>query len=200
MASRSQDSPMIPCVNCPLQAAPGLRALTQRQLEYMMTFKQGELYVAKGGQMLSQGVVSPHLYTVLQGVLFRFKSLDDGRRQIVNFMFPGDMVGLQSAMEDPMQHGVEAVTEARVCIFQRERFMELFATHPRLGFDMAWLAARQETSLDEHLTSVGRRTARERLIYLALFLFLRGRQTGLSGKDHLDISLTQAQIADTIGL
>jgi CRP-like cAMP-binding protein len=191
---------MIPCVNCPLQAAPGLRALTPRQIEFMMSFKQGELYVAKGGQMLAQGVVSPHLYTLLQGVLFRFKTLDDGRRQIVNFMFPGDMVGLQSAMEDPMQHGVEAVTEARVCIFQRERFMELFATHPRLGFDMAWLAARQETSLDEHLTSVGRRTARERLVYLALFLFLRGRQTGLAAKDHLDIPLTQAQIADTIGL
>jgi CRP-like cAMP-binding protein len=191
---------MIPCTNCPLQAAPGLRALRQRQLEFMTSFKQGELYVAKGGQMLSQGVVSPHLYTLLQGVLFRFKTLDDGRRQIVNFMFPGDMVGLQSAMEDPMQHGVEAVTEARVCIFQRERFMDLFATHPRLGFDMAWLAARQEISLDEHLTSVGRRTARERLVYLALFLFLRGRQTGLAGKDHLDISLTQAQIADTIGL
>ena len=88
----------------------------------MAGFKQGELYIAQGAQMLSQGVVSPHLYTVLQGVLFRFKTMEDGRRQIVNFLFPGDMVGLQGAMEDPLQHGVEAITEARVCISQRERF------------------------------------------------------------------------------
>ena len=156
MALKTQDSPIIPCVNCPLQHVPGLRPLTENQIQFMMGFKQGELYVAKGAQMLSQGVVSPHLYSVLQGVLFRFKTMEDGRRQIVNFLFPGDMVGLQGAMEDPLQHGVEAITEARVCIFQRERFLELFGTHPRLGFDVAWLAARQETSLDEHLTSVGR--------------------------------------------
>lgn len=65
MASKAQDSPMIPCVDCPLQAAQGLRPLTSGQVEFMMTFKQGELYVAKGAQMLSQGVLSPHLYSVL---------------------------------------------------------------------------------------------------------------------------------------
>ncbi len=97
-------------------------------------------------------------------------------------------------------YGIEAVTEARVCIFQRERFLELFGVHPRLGFDVAWLAAREESSLDEHLTSVGRRSARERIAYLALFLFLRGRATGLSGRTYLNIPLTQAQIADTVGL
>ncbi|MEZ5830330.1 MAG: Crp/Fnr family transcriptional regulator [Dongiaceae bacterium] len=166
----------------------------------MQGFKQGELYVAKGAQMLAQGAVNPHLYSLLQGVLFRFKMMEDGRRQIVNFLFPGDMIGLQGAMEDPLLFGIEAVTEARVCIFQRERFLDLFSNHPRLGFDIAWLAAREESSLDEHLLSVGRRTARERIAYLALFLFLRGRATGLSGRTYLNISMTQTQIADTIGM
>jgi CRP-like cAMP-binding protein len=200
MALQSQESPIIPCLNCPLQNVSGLRPLTAGQLEFMQGFKQGEVYVAKGAQMLSAGVTSPHLYTLLQGVLFRFRSLDDGRRQIVNFLFPGDMIGLQGAMEDPLLYGIEAVTDARVCIFQRERFLELFSVHPRLGFDVAWLAAREETALDGHLTSVGRRSARERIAYLALFLFLRGRATGMSGCTHLNISLTQAQIADTVGL
>jgi CRP/FNR family transcriptional regulator len=200
MALKAQDSPIIPCVNCPLQTVPGLRPLSASQIEFMQGFKQGELYVAKGGQMLSQGVVSPHLYSVLQGVLFRFKTLEDGRRQIVNYLFPGDMIGLQGAMDDPLLYSIEALTEARTCIFQRDRFLELFALHPRLGFDVAWLAAREESSLDEHLLSVGRRSARERIAYLALFLFLRGRATGIAGRTYLNISLTQAQIADTIGL
>lgn len=200
MGLKEQESPIIPCDNCPLQGVAGLRPLTAAQIEFMLGFKQGEVYVAKGGQMLSQGVVSPHLYTLLQGVVFRFKTLEDGRRQIVNYLFPGDMIGLQGAMEDPLAYGIEALTEARVCIFQRERFLELFGIHPRLGFDVAWLAARQESSLDEHLTSVGRRSARERIAYLALFLFLRGRATGLAGRTYLNLSLTQAQIADTIGL
>jgi CRP/FNR family transcriptional regulator len=200
MTLQSEDSPIIPCANCPLQNVPGLRRLTADQIEYMQGFKQGEVYVAKGAQMLSPGVTSPHLYTLLQGVVFRFKALEDGRRQIVNFLFPGDMIGLQGAMEDPLLHGIEAITDVRVCIFPRERFLELFSVHPRLGFDVAWLAAREERALDEHLTSVGRRSARERIAYLALFLFLRGRATGMSGRTYLNLSLTQAQIADTIGL
>jgi len=200
MSLKTPESPIIPCANCPLQTVSGLRPLAAGQIEFMQGFKQGELYVGKGAQMLSPGVTSPHLYTLLQGVVFRFKSLEDGRRQIVNFLFPGDMIGLQGAMEDPLQYGIEAVTDARVCIFQRERFLELFSVHPRLGFDVAWLAAQEETSLDEHLTTVGRRNARERIAYLAVFLFLRGRATGVSGRTYLNISLTQAQIADTIGL
>ena len=45
----------------------------------------------------------------------------DGRRQILNFMFPGDLVGLQAAMGEPLAHGVEALTGARLnvadCIY-----------------------------------------------------------------------------------
>lgn len=195
-----QGSPIIPCTQCPLQAAAGLRAMAPHQVEYMLSFKQGELYVARGAHMLSPGTVSPHLYTLLQGVMFRFRVLEDGRRQIVNYLFPGDLIGLQGAMDDPLLYGIEAVSEARVCLFKRERFLELFAGHPRLGFDVAWLAAREESSLDEHLMAVGRRNARERIAYLAVFLFLRGRATGMAGRTYLNISLSQAQIADTIGL
>jgi CRP/FNR family transcriptional regulator len=103
----------------------------------MLHFKQGEVYVAKGGQMLSQGAVSSHLHTLLQGVVFRFKTLEDGRRQIANYLFPGDMIGLQGAMDDPLADGIEALTDAWVCISQRERLMELFDVHPRLGFGVA---------------------------------------------------------------
>jgi CRP/FNR family transcriptional regulator, anaerobic regulatory protein len=194
------ENPVIPCFNCPLQAIAGLRPLSESQLAYMQDFKQGELYVGKGAIMLSQGSVNQHLYTLLQGVVFRFRMLEDGRRQITNYLFPGDLIGLQGAMDEPLAYGIEAVTPARICLFVRERILELFATHPKLGFDVAWLTAKEESSLDEHLMAVGRRTAAERLAYLALFLFLRGRATGLATKTQLKVSLTQPQIADTVGL
>jgi CRP/FNR family transcriptional regulator, anaerobic regulatory protein len=200
MAVATPEVSAIPCANCPLQTLAGLRPLTARQVDYMQDFKQGELHVAKGAQMLSEGATTPHLYTVLHGIAFRFRTLEDGRRQIVNYLFPGDLIGLQGAMDDPLLYGVETVTDVRVCIFGRERILELFANHPRLGFDVAWLAAREEGALDGHLLSVGRRNARERIAYLALFLFLRGRATGMAERSHLDIALTQAQVADTVGL
>ena len=46
-------------------------------------------------------------------------------------------------------------------MFARDRFPELIKTHPELGYDMIWLAAKEEAALEEHLVALGQRTARE---------------------------------------
>src|SRR3546814_4861040 len=76
---------------------------------------------------------SPHLYTLLRGIAFRFKELEDGRRQIVNYLFPGDLVGLQGAMAEPLGHGVEALTPVTLCVLPRGKLYEIFRVHPELG-------------------------------------------------------------------
>ena len=65
---------------------------------------------------------------------------------------------------------------------------------------MTWLSAKEESALEEHLTAVGQRTARERILYRALFLYMRGKDTRLVKGQSLKISVTQAQIAETMGL
>lgn len=190
----------IPCVLCPLAACKGLRPLDDAQVAYMEKFKQGELSVDRGTQVLVQGQRSAHVFTVLEGVLIRFKLLEDGRRQIVNFMFPGDLIGLQAAMGEPLAHGVEALTGARLCVFARGRFAELVHNHPDLGYDVIWLAAKEEAALEEHLVALGQRTARERIAYLAVFLVQRAIETGLANGNSVTLSVTQTQIADMLGL
>lgn len=167
----------------------------------MQSFKQGELRLERGAQALVQGQRSAHVFTVLAGVLIRYKLLEDGRRQIVNFMFPGDLVGLQAAMGEPMSHSVEAMTPAVLCVFSRERFPELIHHQSRLAYDMIWLAAKEEAALEEHLVALGQRTARERIAYLAVFLMERAIQTGMvEPGEALALSVTQTQIADMLGL
>ncbi len=188
------------CCDCPLLDCEGLRPLDKGQIKFMQGFKQGEFTIDKGTQSLVQGSISPHIYTLLQGVLFRYRILEDGRRQIVNFVFPGDLIGLQGAMDDPLLHGCEALTDATLCVFSRDRIIELFAEQPRLGYDLTWMAAKEESALEEHLVSIGRRTAKERLVYLAIFLIERGIATDLVKKDTLEVTVTQSQISDTLGL
>ena len=190
----------IPCALCPLAACKGLRPLDAAQVAYMERFKQGELSIDRGNQVLVQGQRSAHVFTVLEGVLIRFKLLEDGRRQIVNFMFPGDLIGLQAAMGEPLAHGVEALTGARLCVFARGRFPELVHNHPELGYDVIWLAAKEEAALEEHLVALGQRTARERIAYLAVFLVQRAIETGLAQGNSLALTVTQTQIADMLGL
>ena len=188
------------CLACPLLDCEGLRPLDKEQRKFMQGFKQGEFVIEKGTQSLVQGSISPHIYTLLKGILFRFRILEDGRRAIVNFVFPGDLIGLQGALDEPLLHGCEALTNATLCVFSRDRVTELFAEQPRLGFDLTWLAAKEESALEELLVSIGRRTAQERLVYLAIFLIERGIATDMVKKGVLEVTVTQAQIGDTLGL
>ena len=188
------------CLACPLLDCEGLRPLDKEQRKFMQGFKQGEFVIEKGTQSLVQGSISPHIYTLLKGILFRFRILEDGRRAIVNFVFPGDLIGLQGALDEPLLHGCEALTNATLCVFSRDRVTELFAEQPRLGFDLTWLAAKEESALEELLVSIGRRTAQERLVYLAIFLIERGIATEMVKKGVLEVTVTQAQIGDTLGL
>jgi CRP-like cAMP-binding protein len=176
------------------------RSFTEAELEFVSTFRRGELIADPGTTVLVEGSSSAHLYTVLSGWGFRYKILEDGRRQILNYLVPGDMVGLQGAVMSEMQHSVEALTPMTLCVFERSRLFSLFERHPGLGFDLTWLAAREECILDEHLLSIGRRSALERSSYLLAFLFDRAVNAGILGENHRHIPVTQIHFADTLGL
>ena len=190
-----------PCRECRLQHCDGLRPLEDAQLEYMERFKQGETVLDRGEVLISQGRTARHLHTVYTGVLMRYRLMEDGRRQIVNFMFPGDLIGLQGAFAEPASHTIEALIPAQLCDFGRDNFHDLIVEHPHLGFDLTWLAAKEERALEEHIVSLGQRTARERVAYLAVWLLDRAMMTGVATTDNrLDLPITQSQIADMLGL
>jgi len=76
---------------------PVFRPFTAEELAFISRFKKGELTVERGATVLVEGSHSAHLYTVLSGWAFRYKLLSDGRRQILNYTMPGDLIGLQGA-------------------------------------------------------------------------------------------------------
>jgi CRP-like cAMP-binding protein len=179
---------------------PHLRPFQPDELRFVSTFKTGELVADSGSVLLSEGSHSAHLFTLLSGWAFRYKTLEDGRRQILNYVLPGDLIGLQGSVIGEMEHSVEALSPVVLCVFQRDRLSSLFQNHPGLAFDITWLASREERMLDENLLSLGRRTAMERAAYLIAFIYQRAGDVGLGGGKHLLIPITQQHVADTLGL
>lgn len=163
-------------------------------------YKLGEMHLASGACLLLEGATAPHLYAVTRGVGFRHKSLPDGRRQILGFVFPGDLVGVQGAFLGRMQHSVDALSDVGLAVFDRGCLLRLFETSPTAGFAVAWRAAKDECIQDETLLSVGRRTALESAAYLLALLHQRACATGLAPKGRLAVPLTQQHLADTLGL
>lgn len=189
-----------PCEQCQLRKRPSLREFSTEELEFVKTFKVDELCVEPGISFLREGARSDHLYTVLRGWAFRYKVLDDGRRQILNYALPADMVGLQGTLMREMQHSVEALTPVVLCVFPRAKLWHLYSSLPSLAFDITWLAAREEQLIDEHLVSLGRRTALERTAFLLLHLFVRAEEAGLVKDASIQFPFTQQHVADTLGM
>jgi len=190
----------IDCRYCPLHKKDAFVTMTREELEFMQKFKVGELSVDPGTTILMQGSNSPQLYTVLSGMGIRHKSLDNGERQVINFVFPGDFMGLQAGMLGEMGHSVEARTHMRMCVFNRSDFWTFFRSNPSRAFDITWLAAIEEHFLGETLATVGQRTALQAVSWAMLKFFERGMGLGLVTNNTMTLPFTQRDLADALGL
>jgi CRP-like cAMP-binding protein len=195
-----QQARRVPCEQCPLRAMPHFRPFTADELRFVSKFKRGEMVAEARSTILSEGSHSAQLFTLLSGWAFRYKMLDDGRRQILNYVLPGDLVGLQGSVAGAMDHSVEALSAAVLCVFQRSDITTLYQQQPGLAFDITWLAAREERMLDDNLLSLGRRTAIERAAYLIALLYQRAAAVGIGRGKRLLIPISQQHVADTLGL
>ncbi len=190
----------VPCEKCPLRPLRVFREFSPDELAFISDFKSGELTAKPGTTLFLQGAHVAHLYTLLSGWAFRYMTLPDGRRQILNFAFPGEFLGLQACVLNEMQHSVEISTPAVLCVFPREKLWDLYTGFASLAFDVTWLAAREEQLVDEHLLSVGRRSALERVAFLLMHLYRRAEDVGLAKNKTAQFPFTQQHVADALGI
>ena len=139
------------CRSCPLRKQEFFAPMSGDEIQAMQRFKVGELAVEAGTPLLMEGSNSPQLFTALSGQGVRYKTLPNGRRQVITFVFPGDFLGLQAGVMAEMQHSAEATTDMLLCVFDRSELWTFFRTHPERGYDMTWLCAVEEHFLGEKL-------------------------------------------------
>ncbi len=190
----------VPCFECALRACGAFKPVTELELAFINEMKRDHLTFPPGTEIIPAGEEQAELYTLYAGWAFRCKTLPDGRRQILNFVLPGDLIGLQGAMFEAALYSVEALTEVQLCVLPRRKVWSLFENMPELSFDVTWLGAREESIVDENLTSVGGRSASERIAALIIALYKRADKLGLVVNGAMSFPLSQQHIADALGL
>jgi CRP-like cAMP-binding protein len=156
----------------------------------------------KAGQdVFSPGERCDAIYNLVEGFVFLYTILKDGRRQILHFALPGAVLGFHSEHPAIATFGAQALTDTTVCVIPHKALASLSSIYPKIGLRLAHLVARDRGLAFNHLTSVGRQSARERVAYLLLELFVRYRSQWPGNRiEEMYLPLTQEHIGDATGL
>jgi CRP-like cAMP-binding protein len=151
-------------------------------------------------ELVRQGERLKEAIIIEDGWASRQRLLDDGRRQIMNFLLPGDLFDLCAFLLTKSDHTIATLTPCTISRVPASAVTKLFDRHPRLGAAL-WMGGLQEEAiLRERITSLGRRTAEERTAHLLYELWVRlsmvGERTGTS----FVLPVTQTELADALGL
>lgn len=190
----------VSCKACPLRKQPLFAPFSSEDLAFMQRFKAGEMTVEPGTPILLEGSNAPQLFTVLKGMGLRYKTLENGNRQVINFVFPGDFIGLQAGVMGEMQHSVEATTPMMLCAFNRKDVWQLYRNSPERAFDLTWLAALEEHLLGETVATLGQRDASQRIAWAILKFHSRIKAVGLGRNGSVPFPFKQQDLADALGL
>lgn len=138
-----------------------------------------------------------HLYRIETGTVVMFKVLADGRRQVMGFAFPGDLIGLGGEGEHVMN--AQAVKPTRLRSLPLTMLRQAAASNPTLCLKMYEALARELATTRDLMLTTGQRSAMERLTSFLLALSRRNAREGLDPA-RFELPMTRTDIGDFLGL
>lgn len=133
-----------------------------------------------------------NLYKVISGTVRSYKILDDGRRQIGAFYFPGDIFGLEIGSEHTFS--TEAIVDSEILLIKRSSLIALAARDNNVARQLWTLTATELRRVQGHAT-VLIMSAQERVIGFLLEMAKRS-----AAASEIDLPMSRGDIADYLGL
>jgi CRP-like cAMP-binding protein len=160
------------------------------------TPKTAETRLKPGGYLYFEGDHVDWLYQVTSGVLRLTRLLEDGRRQVIAFGYPGDIIGFPANGQHHTD--CESLTDARLQPFRRAH-LESGEGDPALHGALLQAALREISAMQDHFMMLGRKSATEKL---ASFLCVLSERVGedLGIYRQITLPMSRSDIADFLGL
>ena len=181
------------------------------KLASMMTLSEDERYAIQGlprtrrrlgarNDISREGDRLSQCCLILEGWAYRYKMLDNGKRQILSFHLPGEIPDLQSLHLPQMDHNLSTLTECTVVIIPHNGLQALITQFPAVTAEL-W----RETLVDaaifrEWVTNIGQRSASERIAHVFCELYTKLHAVGLAHDYSCAIPLTQQELGDATGV
>jgi len=144
-----------------------------------------------------EGDPATSVYRVESGHVCLYRLMPDGRRQVMDFAYPGDFIGLGALGHHAAS--AQATEKTRLCAFAVATFREIARNQPSLSLNLYEAVSQELQATREMLMNVCQRTALERVASFLLELSRRNERRGEAAHD-IVLPMTRTDIADFLGL
>jgi CRP/FNR family transcriptional regulator len=199
--------PQTECKECPVRSMALFRDVPEAELGWMQEFRDAQYQLPAREILFQEGDTAHSLYTLFDGWMILFKTLDNGKRQILRFLLPGDFFGFQVNAIGPTGgyiYGSQALMKSTLCAFPTIRLQAMIEKQPQLAIRLSEMEMHDMTLCQYHLIGTGCKNSLERIAFLLLELFHRVRLQRREDYDEASNSIifppTQKDIGDAVGL
>ncbi len=189
------------CASCPLRNCSRFLALTPEQQALIARLLQKQKSVPERAEIANAGEPAK-LFTLYDGWGYRHIALPNGRRQIIDFILPGDTIGLDGALFGKVNASVTMLTSGVLCCFGDGAVGTLLKASPEFGQYLLTSVMAETRALEQRIVALGRKSAVERVAFQLLDLYTRLEAINktASGSHSCFFPLIQRHLADAAGL
>ena len=184
------------CSLCKIRSYSFCRCLNDDQLEIFSKVSFEKKFTDKENIFL-QNDPSTHLYNITEGNVKIYQLLDDGRIQIIGFLYPGDFFGTYK--NNKYNYSAEAIGNLRVCVFDQRILDKYMDQNPILAKELLNQTSYELTLAQDRMTVMGRLNAIEKIAIFFINISNQRKRIGWQSNP-ISLSMTRQDIADYLGL
>ena len=183
-----------PCTACPVRELAFCASLDARSQAVLRQMSQ-QIPVTTGQLLAEEGQINAPFMMVVAGVVELAKRLPDGRRQVMGFRFPGEIVTVPCS-ETASRVSAHAVTPGTVCQIDVGAFWHLVRSDPKISLRLLAVACEEIAATQDQIMLLRRKSATERVAHFIAHLPGRGQADG----NVVEMVMKRQDMADYLGL
>ena len=156
--------------------------------------------LAPGSYAVREGEVPTGCGVLVSGFAYRQKLTGDGGRQILSIHVPGEALDFQNIFLNIADHSVQMLTRGHLALVLRSEIQTLVESSSSIAHAILVSTLVEASVFREWILNVGRRDAKSRLAHVLCELAVRLESHGLADEMGYHLPMTQAELADALGL
>lgn len=177
-----------------IHRVPVFEQLTEEDAASLSSAVQSRPY-RKGERIFREGERSDRLFIVNDGIVKLSKLSEEGKEQIIRFLFPGDFFGQFALLQEKNHYAdAEALSPAVICTIRKQDFLPIMAQNAKLAYRFLLAVSERLAQADDWMGTLRLMDTERRLAKLLMAFYERN-----DGQTEIRLPVQKKELAALIG-